>query len=414
MSLGRGAIPTGLPADAGTENYANVRASKGSARLGALPDRDGMHSRARFEGDVAEAPFSLAREVVRMEMPRKVDADNKDLRAWVDNPTFKVVGCGGGGCNSVDRLMNIGVYGAQTIAINTDFQHIRRIRADKTILIGGKVTRGWGAGGKPEVGESAAEDSREDITEAVKGADLVFLTAGMGGGTGTGSAPVVAEIAKEQGSIVVSIVTTPFDAELGRMDNAKSGLEKLRRTSDCTIVLDNNRLLKLVPKLPFDEALSVMDQLISEVIKCVTEAITKDSLINIDFADLRSIVSTGKTSTIVYAEDSAREPERVVVDALNNPFLDVDYSGATGALVHVTVGPKTSLSTVNQVVAGVTTQLDSSANVIMGARTDEECDNSIKLMAIITGVKSKQFLDPSADVEEFGTVHVDSPLVLTR
>ena len=349
-----------------------------------------------------------------MDMPRKTEMDNSDLRRWVDNPVFKVVGCGGGGCNSVDRLMNIGVYGAQTIAINTDFQHIRRIRADKTMLIGGKITRGWGAGGKPEVGESAAEDSREDIAEAVKGADLVFLTAGMGGGTGTGSAPVVAEIAKEQGAIVVSIVTTPFEAELARMDNAKAGLDRLRRTSDCTIVLDNNRLLKLVPKLPFDEALSVMDQLISEVIKSVTEAITKDSLINIDFADLRSIVSVGKTSTIVYAEDSAREPERVVVDALNNPFLDVDYSGATGALVHVTVGPKTSLSTVNQVVAGVTTQLDSGANVIMGARTDEECDNSIKLMAIITGVKSRQLLTPNADVEEFGTLRVDVPAVLTR
>ena len=349
-----------------------------------------------------------------MNMPVTAETEAQDLKRWVDNPAFTVVGCGGGGCNSVDRLMRIGVHGARTVAINTDAKHLQRTRADRTILIGGNKTHGWGAGGRPEVGESAADESREVLAESMKGADLVFLTAGMGGGTGTGSAPVVAEIAREQGAIVVSIVTTPFDAELGRADNARSGLEKLRRVSDSTIILDNNRLLKLVPKLPFDDALSVMDQLISEVIKSVTEAITKDSLINIDFADLRSIVKAGHSSTIVYAEDSAREPERVVIDAMNNPFLDVDYSGATGALIHVTVGPKAPLRTVNQVLAGVTTKLDMSANVIMGARLDEECENSIKLMGIITGVKSQHLLGPNAEVGDAPMIGIGARDIIVR
>ena len=347
-----------------------------------------------------------------MNMPET--GTTEDLKRWVDNPAFTVVGCGGGGCNSVDRLMKIGVHGARTVAINTDAKHLAKVRADTTMLIGGHRTHGWGAGGMPDVGERAAEESREAIGDAIKGADLVFLTAGMGGGTGTGSAPIVAEVAREQGAIVVSIVTTPFDAELGRGDNAKVGLEKLRRSCDSTIVLDNNRLLKLVPKLPFDDALSVMDQLISEVIKSVTEAITKDSLINIDFADLRAIVKAGHTSTIVYAEDSAHDPERVVVDAMNNPFLDVDYSGASGALLHVTVGPKASLSTVHQVVAGVTTKLDMSANVIMGARLDAECENSIKLMGIITGVKSNNLLGPRADFSDAPMIGVGARDIMVR
>jgi cell division protein FtsZ len=349
-----------------------------------------------------------------MNMPGKSETEADDLRRWVDNPTFAVVGCGGGGCNSVDRLMRIGVHGARTVALNTDAKHLQRIRADAALLIGGNRTRGWGAGGRPEVGESAAEESREEIAAIMKGADMVFVTAGMGGGTGTGSAPIVAEVARDMGAVVVSIVTTPFDSERGRADNARAGLDKLRRVSDSTIVLDNNRLLKLVPKLPFDDALSVMDQLISEVIKSVTEAITKDSLINIDFADLRSIVKAGHTSTIVYAEDSAHDPERLVVDAMNNPFLEVDYSGASGALIHVTVGPKAPLATVNQVLAGVTTKMDMSANVIMGARLDEECQNSIKLMGIITGVKSQNLLGPRAEVCEAQAVRLGARDILVR
>jgi cell division protein FtsZ len=349
-----------------------------------------------------------------MNMPGEQGTDASDLKRWVDNPSFTVVGCGGGGCNSVDRLMRIGVHGARTVALNTDAMHLRRVRADTTILVGGNKTHGWGAGGMPEVGERAAEESRDVIAEALKGSDLVFLTAGMGGGTGTGSAPIVAEVAREQGAVVVSIVTTPFESELARVENARAGLEKLRHSCDSTIVLDNNRLLKLVPRLPFDDALSVMDQLISDVIKSVTEAITKDSLINIDFADLRSIVKSGHTSTIVYAEDSAHDPERLVCDAMNNPFLDVDYSSANGALLHVTVGPKASLSTVHQVVAGVTTKLDMSANVIMGARLDEECENSIKLMGIITGVKSQNLLGPRADLSDAPMIAVGAKDIFVR
>ncbi|MEW5937683.1 MAG: cell division protein FtsZ, partial [Candidatus Thermoplasmatota archaeon] len=271
----------------------------------------------------------------------------QDLDAMVRNLKIKVIGAGGGGCNSINRLMRIGVQGAETTAINTDAVHLRQIRADRQILIGRRATKGQGAGGKPEVGEQCAEEAREELTEALMGADIIFITAGMGGGTGTGASPVIAEIGKECGAIVVAIVTTPFDAERARLDTARAGLERLRGYADSTIVLDNNRLLRLVPKLPFDEALSVMDQLISETIKSVTEAITRPSMINIDLADLKTILRCGGTSTILYGENSAREPERVVIEALNNPFLEIDYTGAKGALIHVTVGHRTSISTVH-------------------------------------------------------------------
>lgn len=333
-----------------------------------------------------------------------------DLGSIVMDLKIKVIGAGGGGSNSINRLMRIGVHGAETIAINTDAMHLRQIKADRKILIGKRTTRGQGAGGRPEIGEQCAEEAREEIADALKGADIVFLTAGMGGGTGTGSAPVVAELAKECGSIVVAIVTTPFDAERARLDTARAGLERLRGYADSTIVLDNNRLLRLVPKLPFDDALSVMDQLISEAIKSVTEAITRPSMINIDLADLKTIIRVGGTSTILYGENSAREPERVVVEALNNPFLEIDYTGAKGALIHVTVGPRISISTVHQVIAGMTAPLDASATVIFGARTDPDYEGSIKVTAIVTGVRSPQILSPTLEIEDCALVNLLPPI----
>lgn len=314
----------------------------------------------------------------------------------VNNPRIVVVGCGGAGCNSIHRLNRIGVYGAETVAINTDRIHLERIKADKKMLIGRRITRGLGAGGLPEVGERCAELSEEELTDMVNHADMTFVIAGMGGGTGTGVAPFISHLARKKGSIVIGIATTPFKAERGRREkNAIYGLERFRRNADSVIVLENDRLLKIVPTLPVEQAFSVMDQLISEVIKGVTEAITKPSLINLDFADVKTVVKSGGSSTIMYGENSAEDTNAVVAETLSNPFLDVDYSNAKSALIHVTSGPSLSIRTVYDVVDGITSKLDDNAHVIVGVRNDDrEYNGLIKIITIITGAKSQSLLSP--------------------
>lgn len=330
------------------------------------------------------------------------DAKNytSEFETLIADPRIVVIGCGGAGCNSVDRLHNIGVWGAETIALNTDKAHLTNIRADKKVLIGKRVTHGHGAGGRPEVGEFCAEESREELERLLKGVDLTFITAGMGGGTGTGSAPVVAEVAKELGSVVVSMATLPFKAEGGqRNQRASIGLDKLRNNSDSTIVLDNDRLVRIVPKLPIDQAFSVMDQLISEVIKSVSEAITQPSMINLDYADLRTVMCNGGASTIIYGENSSRDPEAVVADALSNPLLDVDYGEASNALVHLTVGPEMNIRSANKVMEQMTEFLGPSANVIFGARIDDDYRGQIKMMSIINGVELNGTYLPEVELQ---------------
>ncbi|MCK4443154.1 MAG: cell division protein FtsZ [Thermoplasmata archaeon] len=309
-------------------------------------------------------------------------------------PKIIVVGCGGAGSNSVNRLTNMGIHGAETFAINTDKLHLDRISADNKLLIGKSVTRGMGCGGSPEVGLECAELSEDEIQQIVSGADLVFITVGMGGGTGTGLAPYVAEMARRSRAAVVAIASTPFTVERSRVAKAHRGLERLRRCSDSVIMLDNNRLLEIVPNLPVDQAFGVMDQLITEVVKGLTETITMPSLINLDFADVRAILCTGGTSTMLYAENTADDPDMVVMETMNNPLLDVDFNGANGALIHLTSGPGMSIRTAHEVVRGITNCLSDDANVIFGARVDKEYEGVIKVMTIITGVSSPNLLSP--------------------
>ncbi|MCD4704252.1 MAG: cell division protein FtsZ [Methanosarcinaceae archaeon] len=310
-------------------------------------------------------------------------------------PRITIVGCGGAGNNTVNRLYNLGIEGAETIAINTDKQHLDHIRADKKILVGKTLTRGLGAGGYPEVGAKAAELARGTLEEVFKNSDLVFVTAGMGGGTGTGVAPVVAEIAKEQGSIVVGMVSSPFRVERARTVKAEEGLEEFRRAADTVIVLDNNRLLEYVPNLPIEQAFSVMDQLIAETVKGITETITQPSLINLDYADIRSIMGCGGVAVMLVGESKNQDKSTDVVRAaLNHPLLDVDYKGATGSLVHITGGPDLSLKEAEEVAASLTYELSSNANVIWGARVRDDYEGKIRVMAIMTGVQSAQVLGP--------------------
>lgn len=313
-------------------------------------------------------------------------------------PRIVIVGCGGAGGNTITRLNKLGVKGAETIAINTDKQALDLVEADRKLLIGGNITRGLGAGGFPDVAERGARESSREIEEMIKDADLVFVTAGMGGGTGTGAAPVVAEIAKKHNAVVTCMVSTPFNVERARLIKADEGLDNLRIKADSTIVLDNNRLLEFVPNLPINQAFSVMDQMIAETVKGLSETITVPSLINLDYADMKSIMDSGGLSIMLWGEaDEDAGVETVVNEALNHPLLNVDYKGATGALVHITGGPNMSLKYVQDVAKKLTEDLDCYSNVILGARVLPEFEGKCRVMAIMTGVQSPDLLGPKSN-----------------
>lgn len=313
-------------------------------------------------------------------------------------PKIVVVGCGGGGNNTINRLYNIGISGAETIAINTDKIHLDNIEADKKILIGKSVTRGLGAGGFPEVGKRTAELAKGTLKEVLKDANLVFVTAGMGGGTGTGVAPVVAQIAKDQGAIVIGMVTSPFRVERSRLVKAEEGLDELRKAADTVIVLDNNRLLDYCPNVPIDQAFSVMDQLISETVKGISETITQPSLINLDYADVKAIMSGGGLAVMLVGEAKGQDKANDVVrNALNHPLLDVDTNGATGCLLHITGGPDMSLMEAEKIASSLTYELDSRANVIWGARVRQDYEGKVRCMAIMTGINSAQIMGPNSE-----------------
>ncbi|PSP75168.1 cell division protein FtsZ [Halobacteriales archaeon QS_3_64_16] len=313
------------------------------------------------------------------------------------DPRIVVVGCGGAGNNTVNRLYNMGIEGAETVAINTDKQHLQMIEADSRVLVGKSLTGGLGAGGNPEMGERATEMARGTVKDVLGDADLVFVTAGMGGGTGTGAAPIVAKIAKEEGAIVVGMVSTPFTVERARTVRAEEGLESLRSEADSIIVLDNNRLLDYVPNLPIGKAFSVMDQIIAETVKGISETITQPSLINLDYADMTAIMNQGGVAVMLVGETQDKnKTDEVVKDAMNHPLLDVDYGGASGGLVHITGGPDLTLKEAEGIAQDITGRLEADANVIWGARIREEYKGKVRVMAIMTGVQSAQILGPDA------------------
>ena len=327
---------------------------------------------------------------------RERERQQEQLGDDFGDPRIVIVGCGGAGNNTVNRLYNIGVSGAESVAINTDKQHLKMVEADTKILVGKSLTNGLGAGGDPSMGERATEMAQGTIKEVLGGADLVFVTAGMGGGTGTGAAPVVSKIAKEQGAIVVGMVSTPFNIERARTVKAEEGLEKLRNEADSIIVLDNNRLLDYVPNLPIGKAFSVMDQIIAETVKGISETITQPSLINLDYADMTAIMDSGGVAVMLVGETQDKnKTEEVVRDAMNHPLLDVDYRGASGGLVHITGGPDLTLKEAEGIADHITERLDSAANVIWGARIQENYKGKVRVMAIMTGVQSAQVLGPS-------------------
>ncbi len=306
---------------------------------------------------------------------------------------IKVIGCGGAGNNMVSWLYKKGIEGAEIIATNTDQQHLNVTEADRKFLIGRDVTRGLGCGGFPQRGAEAAQESMQEIKDAMKGSDMVFVCAGMGGGTGTGSAPIVANVARDSGSIVIGTVTMPFKIERARVDKAEFGLQQLRQVSDTVIVIDNNRLVQIAGNLPIQQAFAVANELIATMIKGIVETIAVPSLVNLDYADVKTIMTNGGVAAIgVGASDTNNRVEEAVKGALSNPLLDITYEGATGALIHVHGGPDLTLEEINRVGELVTESMDEDANCIWGARVTDDMKGKLTVMTIITGVKSPWIL----------------------
>lgn len=313
-----------------------------------------------------------------------------------------VCGVGGGGSNTIQRLCKMGVIGANLVAINTDAKHLNGLDPSiKRILIGGALTRGLGAGGFPDIGAKAAEYSRSDIDRALQGCNLLFITAGMGGGTGTGAAPVIADTAKRNGAIVIGIITFPFALERVRLQVAKKGIEELSKSCDTLIVIDNQRLVDVYPNLAIEQAFRVADEVASRAVKGIAETINAPSLINIDFADVRSIMSNGGIAMISVGEGKGtNKVSDVVNDTLRNKLLDVDYEGSTGILLHIRGGEDLTLGEANEIAGRLTAQASPSANVIWGARLDAAYNGRVEVIAIFTGVSSSQILSGRREEKE--------------
>lgn len=301
---------------------------------------------------------------------------------------IKVVGVGGGGCNAVDRMIEAGLKGVDFVAVNTDAQALLRSSAPIQVRIGDKLTRGLGSGGDPTVGQKAAEESAEDLYNTLKGADMVFIAAGIGGGTGTGASPIVGQIAREIGALTIGVVTRPFTFEgTRRVQTAEKGIEKLKEQVDTLIVIPNDRLLQIVNKrASLQEAFSVADDVLRQGIQGISELITIPGLINLDFADVRSIMSEGGAALMAVGESTGEERAREAAEkAMSSELLDITIDGARGILFNVTGGPDLSLYEVNQAAAIIKETAHPEVNLIFGAVIDPDMAEKFRITVIATG-----------------------------
>lgn len=349
---------------------------------------------AEGNGEQINQQQSAEKEVGSPDVNASGEMTDEELREVLDDlqTNITVVGCGGGGGNTVNRMFEEGIHGAHLVAANTDVQHLVEINADTKILLGEQKTKGRGAGSLPQVGEEAALESQGDIRDALEGADMVFVTAGLGGGTGTGAAPVVAKAARDSGALTISIVTTPFTAEGEvRRTNAEAGLERLRDVSDTVIVVPNDRLLDSVGKLPVRQAFKVADEVLMRSVKGITELITMPGLVNLDFADVRTVMERGGVAMIGLGEsDSEAKSTDSVKAALRSPLLDVDISDANSALVNVTGGSDMAIEEAEGVVEEIYDRIDPDARIIWGTSIDPDLEGKMRTMIVVTGVDSPQ------------------------
>lgn len=303
-----------------------------------------------------------------------------------------VIGCGGAGCNTVNRMVEEGIHGATLTAANTDAQHLVEIDADEKVLLGVDETSGRGAGSLPQVGEEAAIESRGTIGDLVSGKDMVFVTAGMGGGTGTGAAPIVAKAASDAGALTVAVVTMPFTSEGEvRRQNAEAGLARIQEIADTVIVVMNDRLLDAVGKVPVEQAFKVADEVLMRSVKGITELVTTPGMVNVDFADVETVMASGGVAMIGFGEsDSEHKARDAVKNAVQSPLLDVELEGADGALVNVTGGPEMSIDEAEGVVEEIYDRIDPDARIIWGTAIDESLGRTLRAMVVLTGVDSPQ------------------------
>jgi cell division protein FtsZ len=326
--------------------------------------------------------------------PHPID---KELETLLQNQIsrIKVVGCGGGGGNSVSRMKEIGIKGCEVIAINTDAQDLLYCNADHKILIGRELTHGLGAGSNPKIGEEAARESEQELRKNLANSDMVFITCGLGGGTGTGAAPVVAELAKKQGALTIGIVTLPFTVEgQKRIENSQYGLERMASVADTLIVIPNDKLLELAPELPLHTAFKVADEILTNSVKGIAELITTSGLVNLDFADIKAVMSNGGVSLIGIGESDATSGRALeaVERAINNPLLDVNIKEAKGALINIIGGPDMTLEEYKIVMEEIGSKIAPDAKIISGAQISADMEKSIKVLLIVTGVQSSQIL----------------------
>jgi cell division protein FtsZ len=319
------------------------------------------------------------------------DMDNASIR-------ISVIGVGGAGCNCVNRLHQSGLKSAHTMAINTDGKHLNMIGAHKKILLGRTITRGLGAGGDLSVAKKCADVDRDMLRKEVGENELVFLVAGMGGGTGSGASPAIAQIAREQGAIVVAMVTYPFALERVRLKKAQAALQELVKVCDTVVVIDNNRLASYVPNLPVNKAFELADSITTRAVTGISDTIMFPSLINVDYADVKTVMQGGGLSMISLGSAHGHDKvENVVKDTLEHPLLDVNYEGAKGCLIHLEGGPDLSLGDAIKAGELLTQSFDESANVKMGARISTQLKDGLRITAIITGVKSPYILGKASD-----------------
>ncbi len=328
--------------------------------------------------------------------PKKTSDIDEELEKLLAQQTakIKVIGVGGAGNNTINRMSEVGIVGTEMIAINTDAQDLLYTNAAHKVLIGRELTKGLGAGSIPQMGEEAARENEHDVRQKLQNSDMVFITCGLGGGTGTGAAPVVAEIAKKLGALTIAIVTIPFAMEGNRRyENAITGLEKLEGIVDTLIVIPNDKLLELAPDLPLHTAFKVADEILTNSVKGIAELVTKTGLVNLDFADIKTVMSKGGVAMIGVGEsDSENRAEEAVEKAISNPLLDVDIAGANGALINVSGGRDMTLDEARRVVETVSSKLDENARIIWGAQISEDLEGTIRTMLIVTGVTSPQIM----------------------
>jgi cell division protein FtsZ len=335
--------------------------------------------------------------------PFNFSDDFDSLYANIHKPSLKVLGLGGGGSNAINRMIELGLSGVDFIVANTDAQALNNSLAPTKIQLGPKTTRGLGAGGNPEVGKNAAEESSKLISEALEGADMVFLTAGMGGGTGTGSIPVAAKIARSIGAVTIAVVTMPFSFEMGRRQrNASDGLKLLRPNTDTLIAIPNDRLLYVAPRdLPLDTAFRLADDVLRQAVQGITELITTPGIINVDFANVRNLMKLGGGALMSIGQGEGGDKALKAIDqALHHPLLEAtSIDNAAGILVNFTCGSELSLLEVETALSHLQAQAGGKAEIVLGVVNDPRLQDRVEAILVITGLGSPTLEETLSKVE---------------